>query len=180
MWLSVLPVFKRRMGCVLEAGCGNSQWCPSDPVPQSSDRRSYYFLIAPVARISWEWLHHLNDSPTHTQALGLVSKNSAQQRHPCPAHTHISLFPLLLSHLISVNLHPQRGQRYLHLLVHQPKVSYIGYFQLGATLFPVDQRTATPQHLFFIICHRHHPLSPVIIFWCTLLVPLIQYHNSQA
>lgn len=46
---------------------------PSDvrqtPVPLSSDRRSYYFLIALVARVSWDRLHHVTDSSVNTTSL---------------------------------------------------------------------------------------------------------------
>lgn len=36
------------------------------PVPRSSDRRSYYFLIARVARVPRERLHHVTDSSVNT------------------------------------------------------------------------------------------------------------------
>lgn len=43
---------------------------PSDvrqtPVPLSSDRRSYYFLIALVARVPRDRLHHVTDSSVNT------------------------------------------------------------------------------------------------------------------
>lgn len=67
-WVSILPVFKSGTKRVLEAG-SNSQRCPSDPVPPSSGRRSYYFPIAPVARVPWERLHHVTDSSVNTDGV---------------------------------------------------------------------------------------------------------------
>lgn len=42
------------------------------PVPRSSDRRSYYFLIALVARVPWERPHHVTDSFVNTASPGVT------------------------------------------------------------------------------------------------------------
>ncbi|CAB1455179.1 unnamed protein product [Pleuronectes platessa] len=40
--------------------------------PRSSDRRSYYFLIAPVARVPRERPHHVTDSSVNTGSPGVT------------------------------------------------------------------------------------------------------------
>lgn len=159
------------------------------PVPRSSDRRSYYFLIALVAYVPWETPHHVTDSSVNT-ALGWLSESSLQ-RHQRPASLPpplpLSLSPDFSSLCVYLSwpgppsASPLTSSHYPHLTLRVRSHLCWGEFiaNLAAPFPPADQETTpTPKQPYtFVIYDIQHIFN---IFRCTLLVPLMRYHNNMA
>lgn len=87
VWVSILPVFKCKMGCVPEAGC-NSQWCPSDPCPSKLWQKELLFSHRPGGPCPLG-----EASPRDWQ----LRKHSQPQGDWVRAHCSDALIPPLLS-----------------------------------------------------------------------------------
>lgn len=132
---------------------------PSDvrqtPVPLSSDRRSYYFLIALVARVSRDRLHRVTDSSVNTAGLKVTEWALTTAMPSSRLSSHLS--PDICLSLSRDLGHPQPP--HITFTWHTRSRVTCGGVRLFLTLFHhLHQRTKVPQPpkvMHLDICHLH-------------------------
>lgn len=160
------------------------------PVPRSSDRRSYYFLIALVACVPWDRPHHVTDSTVNTASPGVTEWELTAVT---PLSRLFSLLPPLLfrllisGRLIAVTRPTLNPPHITFTWRPGSEVTCVGVRLFLTLLHPsaADQEATTPNSLILLssITFGQTSFSPCDIFNIfrrTLLAPLMQYHNNIA